>query len=176
MSDKMTTFRKALHDAVISKSDGEIWETAVMEWDITDYYKAESETCVCGQQHIKHCFILKNRQTDKYLNPIGSDCIKKFGREDLNKNLLLIEDLIKLKTAMEEGKYITLSSDYFTARLIQFFARCKVIDEDQAKFLLEMFRRQRMATERQQRYINCMIMKIRKYMEDHSFNDYAAFI
>ena len=82
------------------------------------------------------------------LFPIGSTCIKKFGRGDLEQELAAYEDMFRLLRAVETGEYIELTSQFFTRRLLSY-----LLDNDAFKanqfnhftpeldyeFLLQMF-------------------------------------
>ena len=70
---------------VLVSSSSDIWDVAVKEWVISDCEEDGSlmSTCVCGKENLRYLFTIKNMITGNNLPPIGSSCIKKFGREDL---------------------------------------------------------------------------------------------
>ena len=75
---------------VVECSQSDVFDEARYEWDITQTGTAEvgeEETCVCGQTHLIYVFEITNRKTAKILYPIGSECIKKFGCDDLDYQL-----------------------------------------------------------------------------------------
>lgn len=77
---------------VVEHSEGDIFEEARYEWDITGSSKAligQEQTCVCGKKHLLYLFEITNRNTNKTLFPIGSECIKKFENGVLDYQLKL---------------------------------------------------------------------------------------
>lgn len=68
---------------VIELSQSSDWDTAVAEWEIADCEEDDtlSESCVCGKEHLYYLFTIENAINGNTLFPIGSSCIKKFGRE-----------------------------------------------------------------------------------------------
>ena len=55
------------------------------------------------------------------LYPIGSSCIKKFERDDLNDDASIKEQLFRLLHAIDNNRFITLSSDLFSRKLLKYF-------------------------------------------------------
>lgn len=101
---------------VIRSSESDNWKDAVVEWDIDDCEEdlSCSSECVCGKENIKYLYTIRNRYSGRILYPIGSSCINKFGREDLRDATSLIESQFKLLHAVEEGRYLSLSSELFS--------------------------------------------------------------
>ena len=113
--------------AVIDNSKSKSWELAVQEWEIIECKIAKDEenepvktTCVCGKTHLKYLFTIKNKENDNILFPIGSTCINKFKRDDLDYEITVYEDMFKLIRAVESKKYIELNSNLFTRKLIKY--------------------------------------------------------
>lgn len=115
---------KKLQSEVINSSYNKSWNEAVQEWDIVDFAEDTDmeESCKCGKPHIKYLYTISNRVTDKVLKPIGSQCIKKFEREDLKEEINIYEQLFKLVNARRDKKFIALKSDdkYFSKKLIDY--------------------------------------------------------
>ena len=67
---------------VIDASEADTWENAVQEWEIVDCEEDEdlTESCVCGKEELRYLFTIRNVYNGNLLFPIGSSCIKKFGR------------------------------------------------------------------------------------------------
>lgn len=85
-----TTFK--LIEVVINSSLAKTFEDAKYEWSVVDYVRNDNEQCICGKKHIKHCYTICNKETDKILFPIGSECIKKFERQDLLRQMKVISN------------------------------------------------------------------------------------
>lgn len=83
-----------LHEAVLSNSISEDWESALEEWKHVgfDYVQQDGE-CACGKQHISELNYVKNIYTDAELI-IGSECINKFFGYDISN----VHDCIKRVT------------------------------------------------------------------------------
>lgn len=134
---------------VIDNSEGNCWEDAVLEWDINDCEEdlSCSSECICGKENIKYLYTIRNRNTGRELFPIGSSCINKFDRRDLRDATSLIESQFKLLHAVEEGRYLSLSSELFSRKLLRWLYEEGAFDteynhydgEDDYEFMLKMF-------------------------------------
>ncbi|WP_422485026.1 hypothetical protein [Gudongella sp. DL1XJH-153] len=107
---------------VIDNSEASSWESAILEWEIYDCEEDESHrsACICGKEDLKYLFTIKNVKNHNKLYPIGSSCIKKFERDDLNQEALIKEQLFKLLHAIDNNEYITLSRDFFSRKLLKY--------------------------------------------------------
>ena len=154
---------------VIGHSESEDWDSAVKEWDIVDFdvdYDCSSQ-CVCGKESIKYLFTIKNRLNGLILDPIGSKCIKKFGREDLSDEVDVCEQMAKLLEHVSNHKFIKFDSELFSRKLLKYlyendcFPATSFNRKDpynDYKFLLEMFNKRTPPTEKQQRKITALVM------------------
>ncbi|ELZ4711010.1 transcriptional regulator, partial [Enterococcus faecalis] len=122
-SSTQSTYTERLLKKVLDNSEANNWDSAVLEWDITAWDEDDEQetSCLCGKENLKYLFTITNRENGNELEPIGSQCIKKFEREDLNEETAIFEKLFKLKTALSENNYIGLSSDFFSRKLLDFF-------------------------------------------------------
>lgn len=156
---------------VINNSTGSTWEDAVNEWDITDCEEdiTSSSRCICGKESIKYLFTIKNQTNQNILFPIGSSCIKKFDRDDLNSITKVKQDMFKLMHALEKNQFIELTSEFFTKKLLLelfkegAFKPNKYNNYEAKKdydFLLKMFNKKYKdeITEKQNKKINALIM------------------
>ena len=138
-----------LINTVVEYSNSEYWEDAVNEWYIYDCEEDEEleSSCICGKENLRYLFTIKNELNGNELYPIGSSCIKKFGREELYEEASIHEGLFKLLHAIEQNDYICLSSDYFSRKLLLFLFDEGVFDtpynhyngEQDYLFMLKMF-------------------------------------
>lgn len=117
----ISAYRENLIQRVIDNSDGNTWEEAVSEWEITDCVEdnSRSESCICGKEELRYLYEIHNVITDKYLYPIGSSCIRKFEREDLQEETSVTEGMFKLLHAVEQNAYLEPSSDLFSRKLLK---------------------------------------------------------
>lgn len=80
-----------LHQAVLSNSVSEDWDSALEEWKHVGFdYVQQDGVCACGKQHISELNYVKNIYTDAEL-VIGSECINKF----FNYEIANVHDTIK---------------------------------------------------------------------------------
>jgi len=141
---------EALTEAVIASSVSDGWATAVREWDVVllEENPAGDGVCVCGQNNLVKLFTIENSKNNSTLYPIGSTCVNQFGRADLDRKVDLFIDLHKLRLAHRENRPITLTSEYFSRAMLEYFYFEDVFDGDQwnngdgerdYEFLLKMF-------------------------------------
>lgn len=163
---------------IVEASLADKWEVAVREWDIYDCEEdEEAETeCMCGHEGIRYLFYIRNRHNGRTFGPIGSECIKKFGRQDLSSEVDVQERLFKLYEAMTTGVRITLDSTYFSRKLLMYlldddaFRPTQYNGNDGAndyQFLLDMFnhRDKDSISSAQERKINAILaFSIRPYL------------
>ena len=109
-----------LKKRVIELSESKIWEYAVREWAIIDCEidNSLSESCVCGKENLKYLFTIRNTLNRNRLCPIGSICINRFGREDLDYEVSVYEDMFRLVHAVEKREYIELTPGFFSRKLL----------------------------------------------------------
>ncbi|NLO86918.1 MAG: hypothetical protein GX096_16040, partial [Clostridiales bacterium] len=73
---------------------------------------------VCGQEGLRYLFNIENDITGSRLFPIGSKCIRRFGRADLDADIAVRQQLFKLLRAVENNSFITLNSELFSRKLL----------------------------------------------------------
>lgn len=119
-TNKNSVYYKNLIQRVIDNSEASDWESAVLEWEVFDCEEDETllSSCVCGKEELRYLFTIQNTRNGNTLYPIGSSCIKKFERDDLNDDVSIKEQLFRLLHAIENNEYITLSSDLFSRKLL----------------------------------------------------------
>jgi len=112
-----------LIERVIDKSEALNWENAVLEWEVFDCEEDETlqSSCICGKEELRYLFTIRNTRNGNLLYPIGSSCIRKFERDDLDEDASIKEQLFKLLHAIEKSEFITLSSDLFSRKLLFYF-------------------------------------------------------
>lgn len=119
-------YTERLIKRVMELSHGNDWNTAVTEWEIADCEEDStlSESCICGKEHLYYLFTIINTVNGNELFPIGSSCIKKFGRDDLDNEASVREKMFKLYHAVENNRFISLSPEFFSRKLLR-----KLLDE-----------------------------------------------
>ena len=159
-----------LLSVVLDSSKSSSQEEAVLEWEVSDWDEDEEmeTSCLCGKENIRYLFTIENTLTGLELEPIGSQCIKKFEREDLTDLTVTYEKLFKLKSALSNNEFIGLSSEYFSRKLIKYFFdegvyNCefnKYDGQNDYEFLIKMFNKKNKdsISKNQQRKINAIII------------------
>lgn len=111
-----------LFKVIIANSESKDWKNAVKEWSLIDTEEdefAESE-CICGKENIRYLHKIKNNINGNIVFPVGSSCIKKFDRSDLNELISVKEKLFRLYHAVENREFLELSPDLFSRKLIKY--------------------------------------------------------
>ena len=173
-----SSYYKNLICTVIENSFGDTWDEAVEEWKITECEEDEecSSRCICGKEDIKYLYTIRNEYTNVVLFPIGSCCIKKFNRNDFNKEIEIVEGMHKLYKAIINSEIIDLSSKYFSRKLLYALFDKGAFDSAyngfsghrDYKFMLDMFnkRNKSQITSSQQKKINAIIaFSIKPYLK-----------
>lgn len=165
----MSSFEQ-LVKVVLEKSESKKWQDAIEEWDLydTDEDEDASSVCVCGKTGIRYLHKIKNNVNNKIIYPIGSCCIEKFKRADLNEKISVKEKLFKLYHAVGQNKFLNLDTELFSRKLIKYLYREGAFDSDNPNyhsensysFFLDMFnkRNKEDITENQKRKISAIIM------------------
>lgn len=164
---------------VIENSESDLWEDAVEEWEIIDCEEDEfcSEICICGKENIKYLYTIKNVINGRMLYPIGSSCIRKFNRADMKEEISLIEAMFKLLHAVEDNRYLSLSSELFSRKLLYHLYEVGAFDTayngydgyDDYDFMLKMFnkRHKDSITMRQDKKIKAVLLNsIKPFLQD----------
>lgn len=113
--------RYALINTVLEHSNcSDDWEIAVMEWRIVDVEEDEDceSVCICGKEDIRYLYTIENIENGNTLFPIGSQCIKKFERDDFDDFVNITESMFKLLRAIRRNEYVSLTPEYFSRRLL----------------------------------------------------------
>lgn len=118
----MGNYRETLIQTVLDSSVSKSWMSAVYEWEIEDCIEDDlnKSSCICGKENIKYLYTIHNMKNGEILKPIGSTCIKKFNRVDLNEQTTINEKLFKLLHAIKENRFISLNSEFFSKKLLRY--------------------------------------------------------
>ncbi|MCL2403475.1 MAG: hypothetical protein FWC86_04525 [Coriobacteriia bacterium] len=146
----VSTYSQNLVKVVLDASEANSWKRAVLEWEIADCEKDDclETSCICGKENLRYLFTIRNDSNDNELFPIGSSCIKKFERADMKEAAALSEQLFRLLHAIEGGKFISLSSEFFSRKLLAHLHELDVFQATEFnnyqpvqdyEFLLKMF-------------------------------------
>lgn len=173
-----SSYSENLIKEVIDNSESGFWDSAILEWDIDDVIEDEDNdsSCICGKENIRYLFTIKNVQNGNTLFPIGSSCIQKFNRVDLNEITSINERLFKLFHAVKENEFISLNSNYFSRNLLKYLLEegafkpnkyNKFNGELDYTFMLDMFNKRNEPSDKQKSKIRAIIVaSIRPFLEE----------
>lgn len=124
---------------VLEKSEAKRWGDAIKEWDLCDTDEDEdaSSVCVCGKTGIRYLHKIYNLVNHKTIYPVGSCCIKKFNRADLNEKITVKEKLFKLYHAVGTNQFLTLDTELFSRKLIKYLYREGAFESNNPNYLAE---------------------------------------
>ena len=124
----LNPYLEQLMKEVLKRSQAADWLLAVMEWrvDKVEEDESQSTSCVCGKENLRWLFTIKNDITGSEMFPIGSRCIKRFGRPDLNADAALKLEFFKLLRAVENNRPSkqTLTAGFIRKKIISLCWRC----------------------------------------------------
>lgn len=166
--NRNSAYYQNLIQRVIDHSNSKIWESAVLEWEIFDWEEDETleSSCVCGKENLRYLFTIRNTLNGNMLYPIGSSCIKKFERDDLNEETAVKEQLFKLLHAIENNSFLALSSEFFSRKLLRHLYDIGAFKptqynhykpEEDYQFMLDMFNK-RSRTIKQEKKATAIIL------------------
>lgn len=173
-----STYYRNLIQRVIDNSEASNWDSAVLEWDVFDCEEDETleSSCICGKEELRYLFTIRNTLNGNILYPIGSSCIRKFQRDDLDDEVAVKEQLFKLLHAIENNSFLTLSSDFFSRKLLLYLLNLGAFKptvynhyypEEDYQFLLDMFNKGSRRTESQDKKATAIILNsIRPFLRE----------
>lgn len=176
MTNSTSNF-EALRDAVVGASHCQTWSDAVEEWEVVGLEEDPSGAgiCICGQLGLVKLFTIRNNDSLMELYPIGSSCINHFGRSDLNQDVALLSGLAKLRSSFQRREQITLTGDYFSRAMLEYFYNRGVFPDshwnnndgwNDYNFLLSMFNKHQRdeITRKQLSKIYVLLAKVRLFV------------
>lgn len=158
---------EALKTVVIANSIANNWDDAVQEWDMIGVSEDETmrSSCHCGKFGIRYLYEIYNRLNGNTLKPIGSECIKRFGRKDLRDKVSITGQYFNLRKAIYNNEFVQLSSKYFSRKLLRFLFEQgafpsskynKGNPENDYNFMLAMFNKKK-RSEAQERKVRALL-------------------
>lgn len=162
-------YYRNLIETVLQFSNATDWKTAVLEWCIDDVEEDDSlsESCICGKENLRYLFTIKNTVNGHILYPIGSSCIKKFERLDMDEEVAVKEQLFKLLHVIEKNSFLTLSSDFFSRKLLSYLYDLGAFKAtpynnfdpyNDYKFMLDMFNKRNRRSDNQDKKATAIIL------------------
>lgn len=172
-----SSYYRRLIEAVLRYSDATEWSAAVLEWCIDDVEEDETqqESCICGKENLRYLFTIRNTINGNTLYPIGSSCIKKFERSDLDEEVAVKEQLFKLLHAIEGRNFLTLSSAFFSRKLLRYFYDIGAFKAtpynnfepyDDYQFMLEMFNKRNRSDRQEKKATAIILNSVNPFLQD----------
>lgn len=134
--------------------------------------------------NLRYLFTIRNIKNGNTLFPIGSSCIKKFDREELNELTSVKEKLFQLLHAVQDSDFISLNNEYFSRKLLKYLYDDGAFQPSQYNnydgendylFMLSMFNKRTEPTDKQQRKIRAIIVaSIKPYLVEQLANKIAT--
>lgn len=162
---------------VVALSCASDFESARYEWDLVDRDIDPDclQSCVCGKENLKYLFTIRNRETGAKLYPIGSSCIKLFGRKDLDQQVGITKQMYEVLAEYRETGFLRLNGGAITRAVLKqlYEEGCFTPTpfnngnpEVDYQFLVDMFNKRKEPSEKQQRKIWMLLNKtVGPYLE-----------
>ena len=172
-----SSYYRRLIETVLRYSDATEWNAAVLEWCIEDVEEDETqqESCICGKENLRYLFTIRNTINGNTLYPIGSSCIKKFERSDLDDEVAVKEQLFKLLHAIESRNFLTLSSDFFSRKLLRYLYDIGAFKStpyndfepyDDYQFMLDMFNKRNRSNRQEKKATAIILNSVKPFLQD----------
>lgn len=100
---------------VLENSEASSWQEAREEWCVSNYFEEEDETCICGKRHIRHCYRICNKKNNNTLYPIGSECVKRFQSDRMEREMKIWKQKTKIFRNVD-GKHHGRTYEYICER------------------------------------------------------------
>ncbi len=84
---------------VLKNSQSHTWEKAIAEWEVSgqDEDFESLSVCVCGKTGLRYKYIITNTMTRTQLHPIGSECIRHFGSQNMVDTVEYLRKITELR-------------------------------------------------------------------------------
>lgn len=172
-----SSYYRKLVETVLRYSDAGEWKSAVLEWCINDFEEDETlqESCICGKENLRYLFTIRNTINGNTLYPIGSSCIKKFERSDLDEEVAVKEQLFRLLHAIESRNFLVLSSDYFSRKLLRYLYDMGAFKAtpyndfepyDDYQFMLDMFNKRNRSDKQEKKATAIILNSVKPFLQD----------
>lgn len=163
-----TFIRKQLKDIILQNSIEQTdWRKACAEWDVVEYHRRLNATCLCGQPNIVHCFTVRNRYNHISLQPIGSECINKFGHKYLIDQMSQYQTMYAIAQQFQSfTSYNEIKKLLNHKNFIQFLYENDVFDSNnEYEFFQKMLRKRTDPSEKQEKWMKHIIyFKIKPFI------------
>ena len=170
-----------LKNTIIERSVSKDWNGAVFEWKLIDTEEDEfnDSECICGKENIRYLHKIQNTINGNILFPVGSSCIKKFDRADLNELISVKEKLFKLYHAVGHKEFLELSSELFSRKLIKYLYDQGAFNSDNSnypaydtyEFFLKMFNKRSEISEKQDKKVKPILLNnIKPFVQERLKN------
>lgn len=170
------TLKKVIEDHSVAAH----FHDAVHEWAVVavEEHPESKGECLCGQQNLLYMYTIFNSKKQETLSYIGSQCVHHFKRQELDMQVSVFSQLLALKRAIEDGKKITLTSDYFSKALLGWLFAEGAFDserngyngEEDYAFFLQMFNKRKkedISDARNRKIWAMMNFQVKPFIQNH---------
>lgn len=112
---------KQLKKIVIDNSTTNDWASARNEWEVIPGVREDQDvntTCICSHPNLRYIYAIRNTKNGNILTPIGDICIHQFDSNTMTNDASNYLALYKLCQAADANENITLSTKYFSRKLL----------------------------------------------------------
>lgn len=163
---------------IIKKSESKEWKEAVKEWEVDESCRTNESrvACICGKEKIKNKYKLVNKKNKKYIYPVSKKCIKKLGRDELNREVNTIEEMKRLEESIAEGEYLSIESGKLSKKIIDQLYKegafegnkyNKFNGKNDYEFVVKMInkRNKNSISEQEEKKLKAIMMEMKKYIK-----------
>lgn len=112
-----------LHEMVIALSEADTWYEAAAEWSVVNRVDMDQPTytCLCNQQGLRYIHTIRNMENGAQIEPVGSECIHKFGdAADLQTELDVFALLSRTRSELLRGGEIHMDTEFFSRKALAY--------------------------------------------------------
>ena len=133
------------------------------EWEFVGCYANQAQ-CICGKEGLETVFIIRNKLNKTVLSPIGSICIKNFGKAIGTPSIIdnLKNGLIAYlnRNTIFFKRNIAVTTEFFTKENIQTFLDFNLITEDDLKLCLRALNKRYATVDEYQKGASIILNKV----------------
>lgn len=152
---------KILSKYVIARSVSNDWEDARNEW-VIDHLESTNDplggTCICTKTGLHYLYMIKNMYNKKEIFPIGSSCIKLFGRSDLNQSAKALHDAKAIAEWPLKDVISAVNHHFgFSRAVIKYLFEQDVITRPQYVWLMAAFNSKKPLNDEGKKYVTDLV-------------------
>ena len=92
---KMSKFLRLCHEVIAKSELSNTMQEASIQWQISGFHEIipgdQTLTCLCSHKGLKCTYSIRNVINGNEFDNIGSECIKHFGKKDMERDACLLQ-------------------------------------------------------------------------------------